>query len=252
MATAQLVRLMPTNVYPLNTIPADGSITVEKLASGAALDSLNVDDIDLSKLKEKKFIDFNGLAADARLTASTTTATCTYAQSDANNNPCCKFAITAGGGGERVALLGTASAVLAKNPVMAASCRLAEKAANTARFIGLATTQALTGVTASDFNDINLCGFWCGGTGNWYTRTQTGSGVNGVSTDIVATDTAYHTFAVVGAAASVEFYIDGTLVHTDSTHLPTEALKPIIDVNSTVNGAFDSIFIQRLRFSGDF
>lgn len=57
----------------------------------------------------------------------------------------------------------------------------------------------------------------------------------------------YHTYKIVWGASSVTFYIDGTLVDTESTNIPSADMTPILSNNDTSAGS--NLTIDWLRIS---
>jgi hypothetical protein len=72
---------------------------------------------------------------------------------------------------------------------------------------------------------------------NWMACVKDGTTLQAADTGVaVATDTA-HTFLIKMRSASVEFWIDGTLVHTHTSNLPTttQPLGPVLRLTTLVN-----------------
>jgi len=74
--------------------------------------------------------------------------------------------------------------------------------------------------------------------------------VSTTTTTTIARDTAFHVFKVETSPASVKLYIDGTLVATHTTNIPTVGLQPLVYIETTIASAVH-IEIDYIIIEGD-
>jgi len=70
------------------------------------------------------------------------------------------------------------------------------------------------------------------GVGTWHCKMNDGSAASDYDTTIDC-DADPHDFLIVCSSGSVKWYIDGTLVHEDTTDIPDEIMEPIVRYEST-------------------
>lgn len=64
---------------------------------------------------------------------------------------------------------------------------------------------------------------------NWFCVTRA-AGVQTRTDTGVAVNTAFHTFSIIRTGSSVRFELDGVVVATHTTHIPSQALTPAIQI----------------------
>jgi hypothetical protein len=87
------------------------------------------------------------------------------------------------------------------------------------------------------------------GATNWTAHTIDSGGETATDTGI-AVDTNWHEVLIQAVAAGVEFWLDGVLVATNTTHIPANNLQPHIYVSSTTNATKD-LYLDYITAEGD-
>lgn len=95
-----------------------------------------------------------------------------------------------------------------------------------------------------------ICFIYDSDTGsNWYVQSASGGSVTTTNTGVAA-DTSYHEFKISCTSTELTFFLDGTLVATVTTNIPTNLLQPYVFVVSKT-GTTRDVFLDYIEAYGE-